>query len=379
MIYHTRHKTVSGTEAMMDSEIAKKIRAFRKARGLTQEQLAEAMGVTTGAVHKWETGMSVPELGLIMELADFFDVSVDVLLGYELKDHKIDAIVKRLSDYCMNMDKAAISEAEKAVQKYPHSLKTVYAAASVYLVFATGKDKNAAKRALELLERALPLLSQNSDAPEINEISVYEEMSDAYSLMGEYEKGIQILKDHNIHEVFSSNIGLGEAFFLKDYDAAVPYLTRALMRSFTDITNTLLGWITVLGAQNKCRDALDLIEWGLYNIKKLKKRDASDSLSKVESFFIASKARTQLRRGKKKEAREAMREADMIAKAFDSDPDYSTDNLRFIDVSKETGVHDGLGLTAEDSLETMIKTLGDKELIDLWKEVHKDGNNKKQK
>ncbi len=363
----------------MDSKIADNIRAFRKDRGLTQEQLAEAMGVTTGAVHKWETGMSVPELGLIMELADFFDVSVDILLGYELKDHKIDAIVKRLSDYCMNMDKAAIPEAEKALQKYPNSLKIVYAAASVYLVFAIGKDKNAAKRALELLERALPLLSQNSDAPEISEISVYEGMSDAYGLMGEYGKSMQILKDHNVHGIFSSDIGLGEAFFLKNYDEAVPYLTSALMHSFTDITNTLLGWITVLGAKNKCKDALDLIEWGSYNLKMLKKRDASDSLSKVESFFIASKAGILLKLGKKKEAREALKEAELIAKTFDSDPDYGTDNIRFVDLSKDAGVRDGLGLTAEDSLETMIKTLGDKELIDLWKEVHKDGNNRKQK
>ena len=47
----------------METRLAENIRAFRKQRGLTQEQLAEVLGVTVGAVHKWEKKLSVPELG----------------------------------------------------------------------------------------------------------------------------------------------------------------------------------------------------------------------------------------------------------------------------------------------------------------------------
>ena len=68
----------------MDIMLAENIRRLRKERSLTQEQLAEVLGVTTGAVYKWEARLSMPELNLIMELADFFDTSVDVLLGYEM-------------------------------------------------------------------------------------------------------------------------------------------------------------------------------------------------------------------------------------------------------------------------------------------------------
>lgn len=41
---------------------AERIRTLRKARNLTQEQLAEVLGVTVGAVYKWEAGLSTPEL-----------------------------------------------------------------------------------------------------------------------------------------------------------------------------------------------------------------------------------------------------------------------------------------------------------------------------
>ncbi len=56
---------------------------------MTQEQLAEVLGVTVGAVYKWETKLSQPELTMIMAMADFFDTSVDVLLGYEMKDNRL--------------------------------------------------------------------------------------------------------------------------------------------------------------------------------------------------------------------------------------------------------------------------------------------------
>ncbi len=79
-------------------QLSNNIRAFRKEHSLTQEQLAQALGLTTGAVYKWEAGLSTPDISLIVELADFFDTSVDVLLGYEVKNNKWEAAAERLKD-----------------------------------------------------------------------------------------------------------------------------------------------------------------------------------------------------------------------------------------------------------------------------------------
>ena len=70
----------------MKHEFSDRLRFCRRQRGLTQEQLAEAMGVSVAAVSKWELGQSVPELETLLELADFFDLSVDALLGFRLRD-----------------------------------------------------------------------------------------------------------------------------------------------------------------------------------------------------------------------------------------------------------------------------------------------------
>ena len=60
--------------------LSEKIRAIRRRAGLSQEELAETVGVSRQAVSKWEQGQSLPDISLLLPLADFFGVSVDSLL-----------------------------------------------------------------------------------------------------------------------------------------------------------------------------------------------------------------------------------------------------------------------------------------------------------
>ena len=59
------------------------IAALRKKKGLTQEELARVFGVTNQAVSKWESAQSCPDVALLPEIAAFFGVSVDTLMGVE--------------------------------------------------------------------------------------------------------------------------------------------------------------------------------------------------------------------------------------------------------------------------------------------------------
>lgn len=66
----------------MKIEIGKTIAHMRHERGITQEQLAEAIGISAPAVSKWETGQSYPDITLLPPLARYFGVPVDTLLAY---------------------------------------------------------------------------------------------------------------------------------------------------------------------------------------------------------------------------------------------------------------------------------------------------------
>ena len=60
--------------------ISDRIQSLRKAKGITQEQLADAVGVSRQAVSKWEAEQSVPDLERVVAMAEYFDVSTDYLL-----------------------------------------------------------------------------------------------------------------------------------------------------------------------------------------------------------------------------------------------------------------------------------------------------------
>ncbi len=60
---------------------SERIRDFRKARGLSQTELGEYLGVSASAVYKWETGKSQPDINSIVSMSKLFCISTDILLG----------------------------------------------------------------------------------------------------------------------------------------------------------------------------------------------------------------------------------------------------------------------------------------------------------
>ena len=119
----------------MEIKLAENIRALRKQLSLTQEQLAEAMEISTGAVSKWEQGNSVPELDMLIALADFFSVSVDALLGYEIRNKDREDTVEQLKNDLKNNNFTDGSRRwEKAVKKYPNCFDVIYNSGNLYYI-----------------------------------------------------------------------------------------------------------------------------------------------------------------------------------------------------------------------------------------------------
>lgn len=67
-------------------DFGEKVRALREARGLSQIQLAELLGVTKGMISAYETSVRMPSYKVLIRIARLFGVSTDYLLGLECKD-----------------------------------------------------------------------------------------------------------------------------------------------------------------------------------------------------------------------------------------------------------------------------------------------------
>ena len=61
--------------------LSEKLYELRKKRALSQEQLAEQLGVSRQAISKWESGKAVPETDTLISISKYFDVSLDYCLG----------------------------------------------------------------------------------------------------------------------------------------------------------------------------------------------------------------------------------------------------------------------------------------------------------
>ena len=82
------------------------LRELRKEKQLTQEQLAERFGVTSRSVSRWETGSNMPDLSILVELADFYDVDIRDIIDGERKGEDMNKEEKErlqlVADYAEN-------------------------------------------------------------------------------------------------------------------------------------------------------------------------------------------------------------------------------------------------------------------------------------
>ena len=352
----------------MEITLAENVRKFRKERALTQEQLAEALGVTSGAVYKWEAKLSIPELDLIVEMADFFDTSVDVLLGYEVKDNRLDATVKRLREYRRQKDWDGLAEAEKALKKYPHSFPIVNVSAAMYWAFGVDSgDKSLFQRALELQEQSRLLLSQNED-PQISEQTIYGRIAQTYLGLGETDKAIGLWKTHNADGVYNARIGhiLAQS---DRYEEAEPFLSEALVRILSDLVNTIVGYLNVYLKRGDYASGQAILRWGIELLLGLQVEDKPNYFHKICSVFLAALAGSQFMSGQSDEARDTLIRAKKIATFFDAAPSYDESDIRFISRIEGASAHDDMGATAIDGVRNAVSQFDNEAFAALWREI----------
>ena len=84
----------------MQLNLGTTIRKLRYRDGRTQEALADALGVTSQAVSRWEANGSYPDMESIPAIANYFGITIDELFGYQNnRDNKIDQIIRQIDSY----------------------------------------------------------------------------------------------------------------------------------------------------------------------------------------------------------------------------------------------------------------------------------------
>lgn len=121
---------------MDQQKIGRFLKELRKAKNLTQEQLAERLNISGRTVSRWETGNNMPDISLLVELAELYDVSIPEIIDGERKSETMEKEVKEVAE---KMSDYAGTEKETLIKNIRNlSLMGVCALAVYFLLNVTG-------------------------------------------------------------------------------------------------------------------------------------------------------------------------------------------------------------------------------------------------
>lgn len=211
----------------MQLNLGNKIRELRRRDGRTQDNLAEALGVTAQAVSRWESGGSYPDMEMIPAIANYFHVSIDELFGYhDEREEKIKIILKNatkiLTKQGFTMYQGSLSEEvlecvnmlRAASEEFPNEPKILLKLAQALHMWgwnqygAKGHPADSSgiieddveynsqniywQEAVRVYEKLLKLNPSSED----REIAI-RQITPLYCRMGEYEKAKALANDQN--------------------------------------------------------------------------------------------------------------------------------------------------------------------------------------
>ncbi len=106
---------------MKEINIGNKITAKRREKGITQGELASYIGVSKASVSKWETGQSYPDITFLPQLATYFNISIDELIGYspQMSKEDIKMLYRRLAkSFAREPWEKIMAECRAIIKKY---------------------------------------------------------------------------------------------------------------------------------------------------------------------------------------------------------------------------------------------------------------------
>jgi transcriptional regulator with XRE-family HTH domain len=353
----------------MDNNLAENIRSYRKRMGLTQEQLAERLGITLGAVSKWERGSSEPDLSYIMELAELFHVSVDALIGFTMRGADADeeaARIEELSERIAAKEKdervsvwEVAGEYDKALKKFPNHFRIVLGAALINKQIGTVYKKDAElKKALELFRHAIDLISQNRD-PMINEVILRNEIAGCYSSLKNYKKAIDEYKKNNQTGSNDARIGLLYTLREKKPEEGIEFTERAFFGDITDMVTTMAGYMSYYISTARHDQGIRTAEWTIRLLESLKQDPARIAfVDKIICLLYLDMAIIYDSKGMPERSEENLNTAIRNAAAFDRAPVFTLENILFSINSETASVYDDTGPTAMEGLKTELEETG---------------------
>ena len=187
---------------MYQLKIAENIVRLRHEKKITQERLAEFLGVTKASVSKWETGQSMPDILMLPQLATYFDVKVDELMGYvpQLSKEQIDRLYQEFAkEFASHPFEEVMGRVQGYVKKYYSCYSFLFRVCILWLNhFSMAAGKEGQVRTLHAIMELCEHIRKNcQDARIVDDVVVLQAMvSLQLGRAGEVVEALEIGRAH---------------------------------------------------------------------------------------------------------------------------------------------------------------------------------------
>lgn len=320
-------------------KIGEVIRKYRIKKNMTQEEIANYIGVTTPAVNKWENGISHPDIMLLAPIARLLDINLDTLLSFEkeLSTEEVNYIILEMNDKFKNQTFEEVFQwAKKKINQYPNCEQLIWQIALIldskslmskyqdegeyedfinncYKRLLNSKDENIKNRAADSLfgfyfrknnykeaEKYLSYFSIQNPERKLKQAFIYSEtnrVDEAYKnyeelLLSGYNMINMVLQNiftltmnegnnEKAHILITKQIELSKIFEMGEYHENSIKLDLAIVEKDSDMTIELMKKIL-----SSVQNLNDFTKSSLYEHIKFKKLDSEFITEVYNSLLI---------------------------------------------------------------------------------------------
>ena len=252
--------------------LGERIAELRKNRKISQEELADILCTSRQAVSKWERWESDPDIDRLKDLAAYFNVSIDYLLGYDVESNSVEAFIKRLNESAekgtFDVD---IDEIKMVVSRNINNFR-LYSNLLDYLFgyYSLTRETSIADMIIEYAKKAIVLFQpdnkENVKLGNLQRAIVY-----AYSLQKKYDLARDYIKENDVPNV-ETELATCE-YQLGNVKEASKIASNMFLKSVMDIINGNTLQVTILLKNNEVEEAYDLAKWCISFIQSVEKKE----------------------------------------------------------------------------------------------------------
>lgn len=243
-------------------KINEQIREYRKKMGLTQEQVASALGITAPAVNKWEKGSSYPDITLLPPLARLLKVDLNTLLCFneELTKSEIaqftSDIIKTVSDHGLEHGFALAMD---KIHEYPSCIKLIHTIALTLdgAVQMSGLDAESKDSFNSKVTELYECVAESEDK-ELRERSLFM-LASRYMIRGDLSKAQEMLDNFPERDVLDKRQLQAELYIRQnELEKAAVLLENKLLWELQKVQSILLNLADISIKEGNAQNALDI-------------------------------------------------------------------------------------------------------------------------